>query len=69
MVATEVSHKSVVLFGAVLLCHIWISFTTVWYNMSEEVLASVAQLDARQTGDQEVRGSTQPGRQQSFIEI
>ena len=31
--------------------------------------ASVAQLDARPTGDQEVAGSPPPGRQHSFIEI
>ena len=34
--------------------------------------ASVVQLDARQTGDQEVAGSTPPprlGRQHSFVEI
>ena len=31
--------------------------------------ASVAQLDARPTGDQEVAGSTPPGRQHSFLEI
>ena len=31
--------------------------------------ASVAQLDAHLTGDQEVAGSTPPGRQHSFPEI
>ena len=31
--------------------------------------ALVARLDARQTGDQEVAGSTPPGRQHSFVEI
>ena len=31
--------------------------------------ASVAQLDARPTEDQEVAGSTPPGRQHSFMEI
>ena len=31
--------------------------------------ASVAQLDARPTGDQEVTGSTSAGRQHSFVEI
>ena len=31
--------------------------------------ASVAQLDARPTGDQEVAGSTPLGRQHSFMEI
>ena len=31
--------------------------------------ASVAQLDARPTGDQEVAGSTPPGRQHSFVKI
>ena len=30
---------------------------------------SVAQLDARPTGDQEFAGSTQPSRQHSFVEI
>ena len=29
----------------------------------------MAQLDARPTGDQEVAGSTPPGRQHSFVEI
>ena len=29
----------------------------------------MAQLDARPTGDQEVVGSTPPGRQHSFVEI
>ena len=32
-------------------------------------MQSVAQLDARPTGDQEVAGSTPPGRQHSFVEI
>ena len=31
--------------------------------------ASVAQLDASPTGDQEVAGSTPPGRQHSFVGI
>ena len=31
--------------------------------------ASVAQLDARLTGNQKVAGSTPPGRQHSFVEI
>ena len=31
--------------------------------------ASVAQLDARPTGDQEVAGSIPPDRQHSFVEI
>ena len=31
-------------------------------------LASVAQLDARRTGDWDVAGSTPPGRQHSFTE-
>ena len=31
--------------------------------------ALVAQLDAHPTGDQEVAGSTPPGRQHSFMEI
>ena len=31
--------------------------------------ASVAQLDARLTGDQEIAGSTPPGLQHSFVEI
>ena len=29
----------------------------------------MAQLDARSTGDQEVAGSSSPGRQHSFMEI
>ena len=29
----------------------------------------MAQLDARPTGDQEIVGSTPPGRQHSFVEI
>ena len=29
----------------------------------------MAQLDPRPTGDQEVAGSTPPGRQHSFVEI
>ena len=33
------------------------------------VLASVAQLDARPTGDQDVAGSTPPGWQHSYVEI
>ena len=33
------------------------------------MLALVAQLDARPTGEQEVTGSTPPGRQHSFVEI
>ena len=31
--------------------------------------ASVPRLDARSTGDQEVAGSTPPGRQHSSVEI
>ena len=31
--------------------------------------ASVAQMDARPTGDQEVVGSTPPGRHHSFMEV
>ena len=34
-----------------------------------ERLTSVAQLDARPTGDKEVAGSTPPGRQHSFVGI
>ena len=33
------------------------------------VPASVAQLDAHPTGDQQVAGLTLPGRQLSFVEI
>ena len=32
-------------------------------------LASMAQLDGRPTGDQEVKGSTSPGQQHSFVVI
>ena len=45
-----------------------------WGGMSYDGLtelyesASVAQLDARLTGDQEVAGSTPPLRQHSFVE-
>ena len=47
---------------------ICLEMTCVTYKASSE-LASVAQLDARPIGDQEVAGSTPPGRQHSFVEI
>ena len=44
---------------------------THWSELILQLLepASVAQLDARPTGDQEVTGSTPPGRQHFFMEI
>ena len=43
-------------------------YPKVW-ALSGSLPASVAQLDARPTGDQEVAGSTPAGRQHSFVEI
>ena len=43
----------------------------VVYSAARETYmsASMAQLDARPTGDQEVADSTPPGRQHSFVQI
>ena len=38
-------------------------------HMLESLPASLAQLDARPTGNQEIAGSTPPGWQHSFMEI
>ena len=42
---------------------------TLIISMSNKQPAFVAQLDAHLAGDQEVAGSTPPGRQHSFLEI
>ena len=38
-------------------------------NVDPDQLASMAQFDARPTGDQEVAGGPPPGWQHSFMEI
>ena len=47
------------------MCDFLVTPTGVLYQYP----ASVAQLDARLTGNQEVAGSTLPGLQHSFVEI
>ena len=41
----------------------------LWHLLLTRLPASVAQLDTRPTGDQQVTGSTSPGWQHSFEEI
>ena len=50
----------------IITCHTFLLLFSCYVNKSKP--ASVAQLHARPTGDQEVAGSTPPGRQHSFVE-